>query len=154
MAKSIKKSIMTSQQVFKQSTVNTKDEFFVLSAEQVTNMQGVLKQISASDYAVANQARTNPNCVCSNGKYGTLYWTSDYYIKGGSFDQAKRSVKVVDAEGHLSHSDQNVTSLVVAPAFQVAVKDVKNSGAILKHNGIYQTVIFPDMQYPDRKSVV
>lgn len=43
MAKSIKKSIMTSQQVFKQSTVNTKDEFFVLSAEQVTNMQGVLK---------------------------------------------------------------------------------------------------------------
>ena len=153
MAKSIKKSIMTSQQVFKQSTVNTKDEFFVLSAEQVTNMQGVLKQISASDYAVANQARTNPNCVCSNGKYGTVYWTSDYYIKGtiGGFNQAKRAVKVVDAEGYLSHSDQNVTSLVVAPAFQVSVKDLKNAGAVLKHNGIYQTVVFPDMQYPQSK---
>lgn len=85
MAKSIKKSIMTSQQVFKQSTVNTNDEFFILSAEQVSSMQGVLKQVSATDYAVANQARTNPSCVCSNGKYGTLYWTSDYYIKGGTF---------------------------------------------------------------------
>lgn len=149
--KSIKKSVITTERKFSsQNEIDTEDQFYVLSSDEIENMPASLRQVSATDYAVANQAASIPLHTCRNGKGSTVYWTDSFYNKQEGSRIDKR-VKVVDSRGGFQISYQNETRPAIVPAFRVKLSDLLASNAKIENDGVTAIVTFPDMQYPQKK---
>ncbi len=159
MTKSIKDKILKTKRVFEGNSskyinadVDTEDQFYILSANEVNKLPSSLKSISATDYAIANQAAVVSDHRCTNGKAATAYWTDSFYFEKGYYGSYNEKVKNISTKGMPENvADTFLTRPALAPAFNINVEDLKNSNAIINTNGVYPTVIFPDMQYPQTK---
>ncbi len=150
--KSIKNSIKTTTRKFdSQNGVDTEDKFFILSTNELRNMPATLLQVSATDYAIANQAVSVSSISSRNGKGSTVYWTDTFYNTKDSSGKIVRKVTAVDALGGFRASDQNETRPALAPAFKIDIADLLSSNAKIDNDGITATIVFPDMQYPQKK---
>ena len=150
--KSIKNSIKTTTRKFdSQNGVDTEDKFFILSTNELRNMPATLLQVSATDYAIANQAVSVSSISSRNGKGSTVYWTDTFYNTKDSSGKIIRKVTAVDALGGFRASDQNETRPALAPAFKIDIADLLSSNAKIDNDGITATIVFPDMQYPQKK---
>ncbi len=151
MKKDLKKIIIKSERTgLGNDELYAKDYFYIFGMEDLNNISSTIKQVSATDYAIANQAIASPQYKCLSGKPATLYWTPNYYIKK-EYGIISKSIRVVDTKGVIKNGEANITRPATVPAFNINAKDIKTLNGVVSQKGVYHTVTFPNLQYPQSK---